>query len=294
MASNKIILKSFWDSLYTHPDYIHFKEYFTLLFEDVLNKYDEIHIYSIFGPPPNENEKDLYQNILFVQFSGESYYKACSLFDLSLIPAIESVDPLVVPLALAGQYLHIHNFWSILTQPRIYENDISIKNKFCSFVVSNGSAPERNKFFEILTQYKHVDSSGKFKNNTGYLPPDFDTLPYFQFISQYKFSICFENSHIDNYFTEKLVNAYMGKAIPIYWGCPQVPDFINLKAIIYIPEYTQEHVEKAFHRIIELDNDPIKYKEVYEQPLFIDNKIPDILDIKLIKNKITHALINSS
>ena len=37
--------------------------------------------------------------------------------------------------------------------------------------------------------------------------------------------ICFENLKVDYYFTEKLINAYLGGCIPIYWGCPNIEEF---------------------------------------------------------------------
>jgi len=54
-------------------------------------------------------------------------------------------------------------------------------------------------------------------------------------------SICFENSmfHVaiensknQNYFTEKIVDAFLTKTIPIYWGCPNIEDFFDVKGII--------------------------------------------------------------
>ena len=42
------------------------------------------------------------------------------------------------------------------------------KRKFCSFVVSNADAkPIRQHFFEKLSDYKKVDSGGRFMNNVG-------------------------------------------------------------------------------------------------------------------------------
>ena len=54
-------------------------------------------------------------------------------------------------------------------------------------------------------------------------------------------SICFENSmfHVaiensknQNYFTEKIVDAFLTKTIPIYWGCPNIDEFFNTDGII--------------------------------------------------------------
>ena len=41
------------------------------------------------------------------------------------------------------------------------------KTGFCSFVVRNGGCPERNNIFNLLNQYKTVDSGGPLFNNIG-------------------------------------------------------------------------------------------------------------------------------
>ena len=44
------------------------------------------------------------------------------------------------------------------------------------------------------------------------------------------FSICIENSSNRGYHTEKIIDAFLSKTIPIYWGCP------NLDELGYNPE----------------------------------------------------------
>ncbi len=48
----------------------------------------------------------------------------------------------------------------------------------------------------------------------------------------YQFSIIIENCQEDDYFTEKLVDCFICKTIPIYWGAPNIGDYFNLKGII--------------------------------------------------------------
>lgn len=44
------------------------------------------------------------------------------------------------------------------------------------------------------------------------------------------FSICVENSSNRGYHTEKIIDAFLSKTVPIYWGCP------NLEELGYNPE----------------------------------------------------------
>lgn len=88
------------------------------------------------------------------------------------------------------------------------------KSRFCTFVVSNSKANSlREEFFEFLNTYKRVDSGGRYKNNIGAPVTD-----KHQFASEGKFAIAFENSATNGYITEKLIEAFGSKTIPIYWG----------------------------------------------------------------------------
>jgi len=44
------------------------------------------------------------------------------------------------------------------------------------------------------------------------------------------FSICIENSSNKSYHTEKIIDAFLSKTVPVYWGCP------NLEELGYDPE----------------------------------------------------------
>jgi hypothetical protein len=46
------------------------------------------------------------------------------------------------------------------------------------------------------------------------------------------FHIAVENSQVINYFTEKIIDCFMSRTIPIYWGCPNIEDFFNINGII--------------------------------------------------------------
>lgn len=47
-----------------------------------------------------------------------------------------------------------------------------------------------------------------------------------------QYSIIIENSQCENYFTEKIIDCFMTKTIPIYWGCPEIGDFFDKRGII--------------------------------------------------------------
>ena len=51
-------------------------------------------------------------------------------------------------------------------------------------------------------------------------------------LAPFRFSVIIENVRERNYFTEKLVDAILCETVPIYWGCPNIGDFIDPACMI--------------------------------------------------------------
>jgi hypothetical protein len=52
------------------------------------------------------------------------------------------------------------------------------------------------------------------------------------FNSQYH--IVIESSCVTNYFTEKLIDAMLTKTVPIYWGCPNIYEFFDMRGMFLV------------------------------------------------------------
>jgi len=142
------------------------------------------------------------------------------------------------------------------------------KKKFCCMLVSNPNAKERIDFFHKLSEYKKVDSAGRFLNNVGHSVENKK-----DFIKDYKFVISFENSCYPGYTTEKLIEPMLVNSIPIYWGNPSVGEDFNTKSFVNINDF--KSFDEAIQYIIELDNDDQKYLELAAQPWFNENIIAE-------------------
>ena len=57
------------------------------------------------------------------------------------------------------------------------------------------------------------------------------------------FHLCIENSVEPNYFTEKIIDCVRCKTIPIYYGCPNIQDFLDIKGIIRIDEDVSKGID---------------------------------------------------
>jgi len=280
MTNKKVELINWWGN---HDNS---QQIFDNLFEDFQNRYDKIKIYSVFHNP-NIVKKD---NELIIQYSGENYYKDPSLFDINFIPTDNLNSNVIV---FTHAYFHILNMnlnIQKLLNKRIYNNS---KTNFCLFAVSNGSCKERNDMFTELSKYKRVDSCGKFMNNMKEsCPGNHESQEYFDFISKYKFMICFENTSQPNYFTEKLINAYYYGSIPIYWGCSNLRDYVNMDSLLYLPkDYSENQRVELIEKIKFLDNNDDAYRKMYEQCFFKNGELPDEFNIEKIKEKISKVFI---
>ena len=48
------------------------------------------------------------------------------------------------------------------------------------------------------------------------------------------FSVAIENTNHRGYFTEKILDLFLFKSVPIYWGCSNIGDFFDLDGIIQV------------------------------------------------------------
>ena len=112
---------------------------------------------------------------------------------------------------------------------------ISRKTKFCNFIYGN-KVSYRERFYKELSRYKHIDAPGKSMNNM----PSIDTVQSDRnlwerkrkFLSEYKFTIAFENYSYPGYNTEKLLDPMMTQSLPIYFGNPNIDKHFNSKSFV--------------------------------------------------------------
>tara|TARA_R110000803_G_scaffold209367_1_gene278887 strand:- start:8587 stop:9396 length:810 start_codon:yes stop_codon:yes gene_type:complete len=51
-------------------------------------------------------------------------------------------------------------------------------------------------------------------------------------LKNYRFSIVIENCKRDYWFTEKLIDSLVTGTVPVYWGCPSIGDFFDIRGFI--------------------------------------------------------------
>jgi len=142
--------------------------------------------------------------------------------------------------------------------------DLARKTKFCAFIVSNPSNPLRGLAFDWLSEYKPVDSAGRYKNTIG---PALAAgagggggeLLKHEFLKDYKFCIAYENASSPGYITEKFLHAKAAGCIPIYWGDPKAErDFSMAGAIDARNVKSKEELIDLVRTVDESDSEWLK------------------------------------
>lgn len=180
---------------------------------------------------------------------------------------------------MLGFWYNRDSWFKDASNKHIFEDSI-LKTKpfFCNFIYSNGDTEvPREMFFNLLSEYKRVDSLGRFLNNAGKQlgPAEVDKIEQQR---KYKFSIAFENSSMPGYSTEKILEAFAAQTIPIYYGDPTIGEMYNNEAFINCHKYSSW--EQVLKRVKEVNENDELYLQILRQPINVGNHITTIYDME--------------
>lgn len=102
------------------------------------------------------------------------------------------------------------------------------KTRSCSLIASAkqdlaGHQLRHRVIDRVRRDGAEVDIMGR-----GYLPFDQKS----DGLAPYRYSVVIENVREKNYFSEKLIDAILCSTVPIYWGCPNIGDFMDTSGMI--------------------------------------------------------------
>ena len=107
------------------------------------------------------------------------------------------------------------------------------KTEFAALVARHDPGYLRQEMVEQLSKIAPVASAGAFMHNDDRLWKT-DQNNKIQYLSRFRFSICPENSNAPGYVTEKLFEAFLAGAVPIYWGAGGAPEAGRLNPRTYL------------------------------------------------------------
>lgn len=175
--------------------------------------------------------------------------------------------------------------------------------KFCVFIHQNTNKNLfRTKFFEKLNKYKTVDVWNDPETYPGYGRGS--SYAKTSYVNQnYKFCFAMENSNSNNdisfypnlknsnykgigYTTEKIIEPFCSKTIPLYWGNPIIHNDFNKNMFINWEDYKND--ELMIEKILEIDSNKDEYMKYLNGIVFNEKTINSIfkefhekLEIKL-------------
>jgi hypothetical protein len=157
------------------------------------------------------------------------------------------------------------------------------KLKFCTIVASHDMYGNRMPVIKMMEKISKVECPGKLNNNV----PSFDDegLTKIEYISQFIFNICPENSKgHEGYTTEKIRECINAGCIPIYYGnCDDDIDskIFNQNRIIRYDPNNKKSMEDCYNKVKELYENKDKLKEFYHQSPYVegaDNVFREMFD----------------
>lgn len=179
-----------------------------------------------------------------------------------------------LPIYLIGDYRS--RYLGLSQRRTVTKEDLDSRKKFCSFVVSNCLAGDvRGEFFKQLSEYKRVESGGRYLNNIG--GPVADKLAFQQ---ECKFAIAFENESHAGYVTEKLMQAFDAYTVPIYYGAPDVELDFRKGSFINCADFN--NFDEVIEYVKKVDNDDDLYLQIVNTNPMIESDLPETLERFLV------------
>jgi hypothetical protein len=218
-------------------------------------------------------------------------------------------------LELAEQLLGYGQFDTVrLLQPKTsghVDTIRQLKSKFAAY--SFGKAVLRGYYGEFVFRHAVVDAlkrrvdANQTVDALGYFslyhdahpcPGSYVNMPLC--FAPYRFALVMENSAVDGYVSEKLLNAAYADAVPVYFGAPDLEKFVNKNAVVhctmrrnvtaqlrkvfgsltkfYAQQYLKtasdianDELQQCVEKILFVQQDVTEYKRIIREPL-LQNK----------------------
>ena len=102
------------------------------------------------------------------------------------------------------------------------------KTKSCSLIASAKRDLEGHQLRHCMIDWVRSTGADVDIMGRGYTPFEHKA----DGLAPYRYSVVIENVRERNYFSEKLTDAILCSTVPIYWGCPNIGDFLDTSGMI--------------------------------------------------------------
>lgn len=174
-----------------------------------------------------------------------------------------------------------HNIHHI-TNVSVFEKRTSKRSYSLIYINSNCVEYRESAFLEIAKKLNNTDifyggkCNGSRGTNKG-LKKELNNIQFFnstpgpnkfkensEIQQLFRFCLVMENSRVDGYISEKILNAFLGGCVPIYYGTEEVFDIFNPDAFIF---YNISNPNDALERLSYLEKNKTAYEKVMKTPI---------------------------
>jgi hypothetical protein len=135
----------------------------------------------------------------------------------------------------------------------------AFRPSFCCYV-SRRPHPHRDMAVEALSAIDPVEQFGNVANR----PIEYSK---YDLLPTYRFNICFENSIFPGYYTEKLIHAWGGGCVPLYWSDPWYSVDFNPKAVVNRMSFPT--LEDFVEHVRQINDSRDRIAEIVSEPLLL-------------------------
>lgn len=189
--------------------------------------------------------------------------------------------------ALTVLYNNINNIYIpfMLWSPYINKERKYINNdrKYLLAYCNGNRINEREYMFNLFVSKTNTNTCHSFGRCYGNYPQTikpkidgaWDSPNLIDTYKDYKFVIAMENTIVNGYITEKILNAFYSGSIPIYWGSSTINDFFNKNAFINVSDFNT--FEDCVNYVITMSDEQIR--QMQQEPIYSNHCNSDLLNL---------------
>jgi hypothetical protein len=295
----KVFVYGFWSGFLEKTNPMHV-DFFIKLLNDIYN--EEIIITN------NLDDADIFLSSVFKSandnyfinykkweatffYTGEAYYNDNNLSSYTCVLGYSPTNDNFIEFPPYIKYFKLYypDMWfeptKCINNNMLLEPTKCIKNNLVSAVIGNDGALDRRLFLDKLEKKMNVLYGGRYKNNIGG-----PIMPFcagysenlINFYKNTKFVITMENTKIEHYITEKLINGFRAGIVPIYWGSPHISKHFNTKRFIVLEDTSESSIDAVIDRMINMSDE--EYFRMVNEPIFNEGMNIDIIYNNAVEN----------
>lgn len=217
---------------------------------------------------------------LFVNGEGKGMAdtRGNNTFQIGVVPdSNRSVHVLFLAMALIGHY--DPSLWQLLFDHS--QRPKSQGTYYLIYIASNCVDYREEAFDRLATIHPPAHKGGHCggKTNNSELVQPFKraakgprAAPWaanHEELRPFRFCLVMENTNMWGYVTEKILNAFLGGCVPIYYGTEEIFDVFNPNAFVY---YNISDPEPALERVKHLERNRTAYNEMQSEPILANGE----------------------